>query len=83
MGDFWNTLKHTIWKHFETHNMKTIETYGEFWKHFETHNLKIIETHHLQFLDLINTLLYWKINLAFLYQLMTNSDQYILYQFKN
>ena len=83
MGDFWNTLKHTIWKHFETHKMKTIETYGEFWKHFETHHLKIIEIHHLQFLDLINTLLYWKMNLAFLYQVMTNSDQYILYQFEN
>ena len=49
----WNTFwKHTIWKplkpmgeywkHFETHNLKTIETYDKFGKHFETHNLKTL-----------------------------------------
>ena len=80
MEKFENTLRHIIWRHFETHHLKT---YREIWKHFETDHVKTIETHHWQFLDLINTLLYWKINLAFLYQLMTNSDQYILYQFKN
>ena len=34
-----------FWQHFETHNLKTIETYGEIWKHFEAHNLKTIETY--------------------------------------
>ena len=37
MGKFESTLKHMIWKHFET--------YGEIWKQFETHNLKTIETY--------------------------------------
>ena len=55
---FEDTLKHIIWKHFETHNMKTIETYGEFWKHFETHNLKIIETYGRFLNTLWNT--FWK-----------------------
>ena len=31
------TLWNTFWKHFETHHLKTIETYREFWKRFETH----------------------------------------------
>ena len=52
MGKIENTLKHTILKtiethgkfeHFETHHLKTIETYGEIWKHFETHNLKSLK----------------------------------------
>ena len=30
--NFENTLKHIIWKHFETHNLKTIETFGRFLK---------------------------------------------------
>ena len=30
-------------ENFDTHNLKSIETYGEIWKHFETHNLKTIE----------------------------------------
>ena len=32
MRNFENTLKHIIWKHFETHNLKTIETYQRFLK---------------------------------------------------
>ena len=46
MGNFENTLKQIIWKplqpkeNFETHNLKTIETYGDFWKHFERHNFE-------------------------------------------
>ena len=51
MGKFENTLKQIIWKplkpmeNLETHNLKTIETYGEIWKHFETDHLKTIETY--------------------------------------
>ena len=40
MKTLWNTsfenhwnLMGKFWKHFETHHLKTIETYGEFWKH--------------------------------------------------
>ena len=50
-GNLKTLLKHIIWKplkhmgNFETHNLKTIETYGEIWKHFETHHLKTIETY--------------------------------------
>ena len=46
MEIFENSLKEIIWKplkpieNFETHNLKTIETYGEIWKHFETHNFE-------------------------------------------
>ena len=32
MGNFENTLKYIIWKHFEIHHLKTIETCGRFLK---------------------------------------------------
>ena len=38
----WNII---IWKHIETHHLKTIETNEEIWKHFETHYFKTIETY--------------------------------------